>query len=452
MKNEAFSDILSGVSKIGFFGLGRSNLSLLKTLPLSGVEVVLRSEGKIPRSLIPLGIKPERIYEGNFAFSDIDEDILLLSPSVRRERAELEEARGRLVRFSSDAELFFERVGSRPVFGVSGSDGKSTTATLAHALLSEGRRASLIGNIGAPMLESLLDGSECFSAELSSFMLRYLSPKLRRGAITSITPNHLNWHESFSEYIETKLSVLSSADEGVASADGDMLSYLPRGEYFALTSAEHSFEELKNRVKCNLYFTYDGEYIRRNGEAFLSVGDIRRREIHNIKNLMTAIALTDGFASRERILTVSREFSGLVHRAELFLTHGGVDYINSSIDTTPERTRATLTSLGRRCILILCGRGKGLSYGILAEAVAKYCSLVIITGEDSEAMLRELSGAARCEVRDDFDSAVRSAVMQAECGEAVLLSPAATSYDAFGSFEERGEKFKETVRALVALK
>ena len=447
MKN-LLSQVLDGkFEKIGFFGLGKSNLSLISILAPLGAEITLRSESDIDESLLPPEIKYSRILSGKNAFSDISEDILFLSPSVRRERKEFTEAALRGVLLSSDAELFFLGVGKREVFAVSGSDGKSTTSTLLAKLLEGDNKVGLIGNVGVPMLESLSSECDIFVAELSSFMLRYINPRVRRAAITNITPNHLNWHASFEEYRDTKLSLLKNAEEAVLSVDDKILrEYCLCNDVFAITSAKESYAKLKNAFKSKLYITFEADYICKNGEPLISINDIRRKEEYNLKNLMCAVALADGYYSLNHLLKVAREFSGLPHRAQTVLEHNGVEYIDSSIDTSPDRANRTILSLKKQVILILGGRGKGADYKALSSAVSLYAKRVIIYGEDREKIYSALSQYAACEVCEAFEPAVTRACELAEPTDTVLLSPAATSYDAFRSFEERAEKFKEIIK------
>ena len=423
-------------SKVGFLGLGKSNLSLLSCLPLDNCAVTLRSEKKLNRADIPSHIKIEKILEGESAFCDLDEQILICSPSVRRERCKSQ----REVIFTSDFEIFLEQ-NTKPLFAVSGSDGKSTTATLAHMLLDS---SLLVGNIGVPMTESL--GKKCgyYVAELSSFMLQYASFSAKRACITNITPNHLDWHKSFEEYRDTKLSLLKSAEECIINAD-DKICGMHKGA-FGLVSDRQSFTELKKR-NTEIIITRGDSGIERNGELILPYSRIARKEAHNIKNLMMAVALTDGYTDNVRINEVAGSFSGLPHRCEVFLKKEGVEYINSSIDSSPARTVQTLESLGKRVVLLLGGRSKGVGYEALTESVRKYAERVLVFGENREEIYEALKNAASCEIYADLASAtVRAIELESVC-EAILLSPASTSYDAFSSFEERGNCFKKIVNA-----
>ncbi len=428
-------------ARVGFFGLGKSNLSLLSCLPLEKCRITLRSDREISRADIPKHGRIARIFDGRDAYAQIDEEIIFFSPSVRRDRPELAEALARGVIFTSDAELFFES-NEKPLFAVSGSDGKSTTATLAHLLLGS---SLLIGNIGVPMTEALFCSSQYYVAELSSFMLAYARVPAERACITNITPNHLDWHASFGEYKETKLSLLKNARECVINADDEICAEFAReNEVFAVVSDRQTFEELEGSAEVVLTRSEYG--IERNGELILPYSDIKCREEHNIKNLMTAIALTDGYADKARIAEVARSFSGLAHRCERFLVKNGVEYINSSIDSSPARTAQTLKSLGKRVILLLGGRSKGVSYAALVPAVKKYAEYALIFGENREEIYEAIKGSAKCELYDGLKSATMRALELSGCAEAVLLSPASTSFDAFRDFGERGDYFKKIVK------
>lgn len=423
---------------VGFFGLGKSSIALLSCLPLDGCRITLRSDSPTDRTLIPSGVRVERIFCGGDALKDIDEDIIFFSPSVRRERAELIAAKERGVIFSSDAELFFEE-NRTPTFAVTGSDGKSTTATLTHLLLTAGGyRSPIIGNIGEPMIQKLGYASDFFVCELSSFMLTYLTPKVKAACITNITPNHLDWHRSFEEYKNTKLAIARNAERLIIT---DENIGIPRA--YGIISAERSLRELKGIYTAELYMTVEDGYICKNGDRLIEISAVKRREIHNLKNLMMAIAMTDGVVGVNEIREVARNFGGLSHRCEVVLSRGGVDFIDSSIDSTPARTAQTLRSLDRPAVIILGGRGKGLDYGELIPALKKYVKKAIITGENAEEIYTAISDAVNAEIIDGFESAVPYGRKCAEGVGTLLLSPASTSYDRFKNYAERGDIFKQ---------
>ncbi len=423
--------------RVGFFGLGRSNASLLSTLPLERCEITLRSDKAISKDELPAKPAIQRILCGKEALNSINEDIIFFSPSVRRDRPELSAARERGVIFTSDAELFFNE-NNKPVFAVTGSDGKSTTATLINLFLNQaGIGSRLIGNIGEPLTQSL-GTAECFVCELSSFMLSYLTPKAYASCITNITPNHLDWHRNFNEYKNTKLRCLEGAKRVIASDDNESVD-----RAFAIISAEKSYEEMRNKKDAKLYFSIENRYICRNGKKMLALSDIKLQEKHNLKNIMMAMAMTDGIAEISDILAVISSFSGLRHRCERLFCHEGVEYIDSSIDSTPARTVHTLDSIGRPVVLILGGRSKGTDYKELIPMLKKHAAFTVITGENAGEIYEAIKGHTRAEIISGFESAVLFAKSRAKDVGVLLLSPASTSYDAFKNYAERGDKFKE---------
>lgn len=424
--------------RVGFFGLGRSNSALLGCLPLDNCAVTLRSDGVINRECIPSEIRIERIFEGKEACRQIDEDIIVFSPSVRRDRAEFCEAMAKGVLFTSDAELFFEG-NDTPIFAVTGSDGKSTTATLTHLLLTQaGYNAPLIGNIGEPFMKYRGRKSDFYVCELSSFMLQYMTPKTMAACITNITPNHLDWHKSLEEYKETKLSVGKKTDRLIIA--DDLVDI--KGAY-GIISADNGLGELKEMYKAKLYMTVEKGEIRKNGSPLVEIAKIPRNERHNLKNLMMAIALTDGLVKDDDIVMVAENFQGLRHRCESVLRESGVDYIDSSIDSTPARTCETLRSLDRQVIIILGGRGKGLDYSELIPEVRKYVKKAIITGENRKEIYEAIGRVTDSEITEDFEEAVLQGKSYAEEVGTLLLSPASTSFDRFKNYAERGDRFKE---------
>ena len=436
--------------RIGIVGLGRSNLSLLELLPKEAVYV-LRSDGRVRREDIPKDIRVGGIFEGKAALSDITEDALILSPSVRRSRPELLSALGDGVILSSDAEIFFENV-SAPVLAVSGSSGKSTTATLAHMMLGGERcGAVLAGNVGTPMTSTLRLDGRVYVCELSSFMLEYHRATVRRSVLTGITENHLDWHGSFDEYREAKLKLFALSGEFVANVDDKVLGEHCRGRgIYGAVSLSDSLGELVARQSAEVYMTFENGWLTRNGERLLHESELLRRERHNIANMLCALALVDGFCDRECALDALRRFGGLVHRGRTVCEAGGVKYIDSSIDTTPERCVVTLSSIEGRGILLLGGRGKGLSYDGLARGVSRFARLVITFGEERERLRLALCDSIPTVSCERLRDAVFAACAEARRGEAVVLSPACTSYDEFGSFEERGELFEKWVSEYVS--
>lgn len=430
-------------TKVGFFGVGSSNLSLLHSLPLENCEITIRSDKPIDKSKLPSGLNIGRIFEGSDATQDIDEEIIFFSPSVRRDRSAFIEAKKRGVIFSSDTELFFEG-NNKPIFAVTGSDGKSTTTAMITALLNEDEKTALaLGNIGAPMYESLSDNMDFCVWEASSFMLSYVCPVARRACLTNLTPNHLDWHLSFEEYKKTKINLLKSSNEFVVSEENENIVGA-----FGIIAVEKSFSELRRSYPAELYITIENGYIMRNGEALISLDDVKDKKLYNLKNLMMAIAMTEGFVDKKTISSVAGCFTPPSHRCELVTSHGGIDFYDSSIDTSPARTKTTLSSLGKRCVIILGGKDKGLNFQDLVPEVQNFCECAVLVGECKTKIHSDIGGLLPCYIAENFESAVRlGAELAKSCGT-LLLSPAAASYDEFENYKERGKKFKEIIQNL----
>lgn len=446
-------DIREGVvSKIGLVGYGKSNAAVAKMIRrLSpSASLTLRSDAD------PTEINPSefsRILIGKSAFTDISEDVLFFSPSVRRERCELLPVLRRDIPFSSDAELFLESF-EPPIFAISGSDGKSTVTHLCAELTKHSLRSPPAGNYGLPLVE-LLDCTSLGGAviELSSFQLQYANPRVFRGLITNISENHLNWHKDYEEYIAAKEKLVSGADEPMIFIGDEVCDTLAKKHHIhTAVSDGMKSDELSAVYSVEHTVTLEDGFICYDGVRVLEVSDIKRREKYNVRNFMSSVALSRGYTDSEQILSCARSFSGLPHRCEEVAIKNGVTFINSSIDTTPKRSASTILSLDAPLIVIVGGASKGLSYKPLYDALRAKARAVILTGASSAKLygtpeIHTLG--AKILVREDFEDAVRAAVNLAEQSDTVLLSPAHTSYDRFSSFEERGDLFKRIIKDTV---
>lgn len=443
------------IKTVGFFGLGKSNLgvmSYLKGLD-EGLKFILRSEKDADFSPSDF----ERVYLKENALSDIREDILFLSPSVRRDRAELTHAKSRGVILFSDAELFFSGARS-DIYAVTGSDGKSTTTYLTSRLLSRAyQRVYAIGNIGEAMSPHLDDGKDVGHViELSSFQLSCMKPKTKRAVITNITENHLNWHKSFREYIDAKKNILYGADERIINFDCPITREISKSfDIFAVFSKELCERDLRSRVSAKLYITLSDGIIHASGEPMLDTRKIRARGEHNILNFMSAIAMSYGVADKKDISALAEDFTGLGHRCELIHEAEGVRYYDSSIDSSPNRCVKTLSAFRERVILILGGKSKGLDFSELLPALKEKAKKIVLTGECLGEILEALerdpefsSLGIPVYKLPDFTLAVECAKKIAERGDSVLLSPSATSYDSFHNFEERGDRFAKIIKEI----
>ncbi len=430
------------IRRVGFFGFGRSNLGVKEYLDreFPGLEYILRCDREVSTEGF------DRVRCGADAYGVPYEDVVFISPGARRDREGFVKMESRGVILSSDAELFIESA-SMPVFAVSGSDGKSSTTTMAASILN----APAIGNIGVAMSPLLLkDNIECAVAELSSFQLLWHSPRVRRAVITNISPNHLDWHRSYEEYISAKENLLREAEERVFNLECKVSREMI-GRYRAdiVYSTKMCSKEMRKHVNADAYIGVDDGYIEANGVKILHTGAVKLKNAHTLTNLVCAIALTYGYATNEDVERVARGFCGLAHRCEEVGCFGGVRYIDSSIDSTPKRTATTLNSLSGEWIVILGGRNKGLDYREIVEPLRARSCLAVLTGESGKEIAKVLCGTGIEYIYEpDFDVAVRIAVSESVGMEGVILSPASTSFDRFRDFEERGNYFKELIRKI----
>lgn len=457
MKDTFFNYKGKNIRSIGLFGIGKSNIAVYNYLrkKFPDLSVTVRSSNEADFS----AIKATRAFFGEDCFFDIREDILFISPSARRDNEKLIDAERRGVILSSDTEFFFS-LSKKDVYAITGSDGKSTTTYITSRLLSDSYDSVIpSANIGEPMTSHLDDaGNISFVAELSSFQLMYQKPKSKRCLITNITENHLNWHKSFDEYISAKSNILDNSKERILNYDSEISRTLLAGyDCFGVYSSKETEALLKSKVDAEIYLTLDNGYIILNGKRLLNTNYIKLKGSHNIKNFMAAIALSHGKAERDCIIETAQSFGGLEHRCEFVTSIDGVDYYDSSIDSSPQRCINTLNMMQKQVVLILGGRSKGLDFSILAKAISEKARCVIINGECAEEIEETLSkseifqhSSVKLIRATSFFEAIELAKCEAMPGDAVLLSPAATSYDSFKNFEERGCAFKEYVKKIKA--
>lgn len=438
------------ISSVGFFGLGKSTLALFNYLKkrYTGLSFTLRSDKPCKK------IDGASLRCGRAAREDIFEDILFLSPSVRREP--FYKAGSTLL--SSEVEFFFENK-KIPVFTVTGSDGKSTTATLASLILSRKGCFPVSANIGIPAVSLLEDETAHGTvAELSSFQLEYFSPPSERALITNISENHLDWHGSMEEYAFAKENALRFAKKRIFNLDCPYnLELLKKYHAFAVYSRTLAFKAMKQSFSAEHYFSLENGFFSESGEPFFSKKELLLSGEHNISNFLAASALCWNLADVEDIKATARSFSGLSHRAALVGSYGDISFYDSSIDSTPTRTIATLKAMKGATVLILGGRGKALSYSPLFP-LPKCVKAIVLTGENrfeiEEAMklAYPTRNLPKHLIKEDFYEAVTAAISLANKGDAVLLSPASTSFDSFTDYKERGNAFSDIIKKYYAAK
>lgn len=457
MKNAKFEEFKKYVNgkSVCVVGVGISNLPLIKLLCENGARVTAcdkKTEKEMGERAVELKKMGVILNCGENYLENISGDIVFKTPGMRFDNPALEAAKKRGSIVTSEMEVFFEVCPSK-IIAVTGSDGKTTTTTLIYKILTQsGYTCHLGGNIGTPLLckTEEIEPSDITVLELSSFQLHTMKKSADVAVVTNITPNHLDVHKSYEEYIEAKRNVYLHAGKDSVLA----VNKTNEESYKCKDSAKGSVRVFGYDADCDVYC--DENYIYAFGEKVLSREDIKIPGEHNVQNYMAAIAATYPLCKKEAIEKVAREFGGVEHRIEFVREMDGVRYYNSSIDSSPNRTINTLKVFDK-VILIAGGKDKGIPYDDLGEHIAKRVKHLVLIGKTGKTIKESLDKYVRktgegknikTEFCTTYEEAVCAARAAAEKGDTVLLSNASTSFDMFNNFEERGNLFKKIVNSL----
>lgn len=441
---------------ITVIGIGISNLPLIKYLTELGARVTAcdrRTEddlGESYKELTEMGVK---LNLGGAYLENLSGDIIFKTPGMRYDVPELLQAKEKGSVVTSEMEVFFDVCPSH-IIAVTGSDGKTTTTTLIHKMMTNaGYTTWLGGNIGNPLLTDAekMKRDDWVILELSSFQLHTMRKSPEIAVITNISPNHLDMHKDYQEYIDAKKNIMlyQNADNTlIVNADNEVTSLIGK-------EAKGQVKYFSKTRKADVYL--DGDVIKRSSETVLNINDIKIPGMHNVENYMTAIAAVHGLVDDTVITEVAKDFGGVEHRIELVRTLDGVRYYNSSIDSSPNRTINTLRVFPEKVIMIGGGKDKGIPYDEIGPSLAEHVKVLILIGATSDKIAEALDNEIKrsgngkdIEVirASTYEDAVNAARSRAREGDVVILTPASTSFDMFRNFEERGNLFKKIVNEL----
>ncbi|MFA7207024.1 MAG: UDP-N-acetylmuramoyl-L-alanine--D-glutamate ligase [Saccharofermentanales bacterium] len=390
-------------------------------------------------------------------------DIIFKTPKMRIDTPELISASKEGTIITSEMEVFFDCCPCR-IIGITGSDGKTTTTTIIAGVLEKSEHnVHLGGNIGNPLIDRLGDikPDDIAVVELSSFQLHSMQKSPDIALITNITPNHLDVHKDFTEYIDAKKNIFRYQNaSGILVLNGS-----------DIVSSEFA-SEAKGRVRVfagkitragddhkpfDAY--YDEEYFYFRSGRSLKLNEIRLVGRHNLNNYCSAISVLKDLADDDSFISFMKEFAGVPHRNEFIRTVDGVDYYNSSIDSSPTRTISTLQGFidrDQKVVIIAGGKDKNCDYTGLGDMMLDASGKIILCGQNSLLIKESVLDAAKARRTNDvfikevenYDEALTVAGSLANPGEAVVLTPAGTSFDKFRNFEERGDLFRKLVKEL----
>ena len=445
--------------KVAVIGIGVSNMPLIQVLCDAGAKVSAHDKRTAEQLEDAYDILQElgvTLVLGENYLDAIPEDACMIfkTPGIRFDIPALKKAAERGAKITSEMELFFELCPARMI-AVTGSDGKTTTTSLIYDMLCRaGYHCYLGGNIGHPLVAELeeMTTEDMVVLELSSFQLHTMKKSADIAVVTNVTPNHLDWHTDFEEYVTAKKAVFAYQNENgrlVVNYDNAVASK------FAEEAKNVTFFSSKNVLKDGYCVENETIVYREHGKTarkVLNIHDIYIPGMHNVENYMAAIAATDALIQEEIVRATAVEFKGVPHRIEFVRELDGVKYYNDSIASSPARTTAGLVSFGdKKVILIAGGYDKKIPFdefgGVVNDHVKKLV-LVGLTSEKIETAVKAASNYAalpiyRCNA---FEEAVKKARGIAEEGDIVILSPACASFDMFKNFEVRGNTFKDIVK------
>lgn len=445
--------------QVAVIGAGVSNMPLVSLLREAGIAVTVHDKktaealGEQYDKLTALGAQT---VLGEHYLDELTEDIVFRTPGLHPGHPSLEAVRAHGGIVTSEMELFFQ-VCPCKIIGITGSDGKTTTTTLTYEFLKHaGHTCHLGGNIGKPLLPEVrtMQPDDLAIVELSSFQLMGMQFSPSIAAITNLTPNHLDYHKDFDEYVQAKTSIFTHQKPGdrlVLNSDDRVTRTLDIGP-------GHNVMTCSKIVKPeNGVYLRDGViYIAENGQdrTLMEAADIHIPGAHNVSNVMMAAAIVQGLCKDSDIVEVAKTFGGVEHRIEFVREFEGVKYYNDSIASSPTRTIAGLNSFDQKLILIAGGYDKHIPYDVLGKPICEHVKTLLLTGATApkiRACVEQADCAQKPEIIDvpDLAAAVRTANAVAQPGDVVIMSPASASFDCFKNFMERGDRFKELVNKLV---
>ncbi|MEM1003525.1 MAG: UDP-N-acetylmuramoyl-L-alanine--D-glutamate ligase [Bacteroidota bacterium] len=380
-------------------------------------------------------------------------DLVMKSPGIPDRVPIVEAIRNKGISVVSEIE-FASRYTNSNLIAITGSNGKTTTATLTHHILKNQLEVGLVGNIGDSFAKAVAENDlENYVIEVSSFQLDgTVDFKPQIAVLTNITPDHLDRYDyQFEKYIASKFKIVQNQtkeDYFIYDADDPVIAkWLP---HFNIQSKKLPFS-LEAEIEEGAYLKDNKIIITiANNQIIMPTTNLALDGKHNIKNALAASTVANLLKIRKQTIRESLEnFQGVEHRLENVLRINKVQYINDSKATNVNATYFALESMDAPTVWIVGGEDKGNDYKELFPFVNEKVKAIICLGVDNKKLMQTFGNMVDIIVETQFMSeAVKIAYKVAESGENVLLSPACASFDLFENYEDRGRQFKEAVRNL----
>ena len=456
--------------KVSVIGAGKSGVAVAKLLKREGAEVLLSELGRIGEKEVLCLQEMQILFEERGHSENVyDVDFCVISPGIPPSAPVVKTMQARGIPLYSEIEIASRFCKAR-IVGITGTDGKTTTATLIHCICEEdgrqqGYRSYSVGNIGVPFssMVSEMSASDVAVVELSSYQLeRCFTFRPDVAVITNITPDHLDRYEhDMQRYADAKYRIYmnqSGSDTLVFNSDDPLLRahFSGAADRFPFRILPFGMEPAPERGVDSRLVLLDGEAIvvrQVSGEErFMVTSDFLKNSFrgrHNISNVLAAVAAARALGiGNEAVRSALREFKGVEHRQEYVMTLNGADWVNDSKATNINAMRQAIEAVPSTAVLIAGGRDKGNDYASIAELVRSKVSLLIAIGESKAKIASFFDGLVALKVAASLDEAVSFASEAALPGQTVLFSPGCASFDMFKNFEERGQRFKQCVHRL----
>ncbi|MBA4696577.1 MAG: UDP-N-acetylmuramoyl-L-alanine--D-glutamate ligase [Legionella sp.] len=438
-------------------GLGKTGFSIARHLQRQNKPFIVfdtrkqppeleRFQQLFPESEVILGTVPVALYPKLKA--------VIASPGVSLEDPSVQQARALNIPVYGDIECFAREV-KAPVVAITGTNGKSTVTTLVGEMAkAAGFSVAVAGNIGAPVLDLLEDGSnyDLWVLELSSFQLDLTSSlKPIAATILNISTDHLDRHHTFDAYLQAKQRIYQHAAYAVYNrADPHTAPQVAMPA--TITIEDFSLQSPLRAKDWGVITNEAGTYLAYGDKAFLSVEELGLKGKHNWENALAASALAlKAGVPWEAIVKTLTTFQGLPHRCQWVRTLRGIHWINDSKGTNVGATASAICGIGDaidgKIVLIAGGQGKGADFKELTKPVENYVRALILIGEDAPKIAADLTGVAPMCRASSLEEAILLAEQQASSGDVVLLSPACASFDMFQDYVHRGDVFAQLVAA-----
>ena len=432
------------------FGLGVAGIAVANALQKRGENVILADDQATKQhSDFARGLNCELVNATDeMAVANVLKRITRLAPApgISETHHVVKLARQIGLTISSELELAYNfeeqrSGGPRPMLGITGTDGKTTTTLMTAAMLhAAGHKCMAVGNTDTPLIAALDTDTQVFAVECSSFRLANCEHFRTRASVwLNLAPDHLDWHSSMESYTDAKAQLWAhtrAGDVAVAPVDDERILRIAQQS----TARTVTFGALHGD-----YHVQDGRLNTPHG-SIMQISDMKRAMPHDITNALAAAAISieSGLVEPSHVARALSEFDNAPHRIEFVEVIDGVKWFNDSKATSPHASAVAIKSF-ENIVLIAGGRNKDLDLTELASQPQRIKAVVAI-GDDAPEIEKAFDGVCRVVRGGSMKEAVHLARTLAVSGDVVLLSPACTSYDWYNNYMERGEDFMQCVR------